>query len=170
MLAGEGAEAAAEHKQAVAAEAAVVPAQAMPAEPAEKTAAELEEENYKEMQNFEEYAKTKGKPSKLTLADLMGGGGSGDGNAEGEGEAGGEEGEAENGEEEYYEEGEYCEGEDGEYHEEEAAPPPEVRLPCAVRILALPLVVPVGPCLPSIHVVAFRCVVVWLDCSQYNAA
>ena len=149
FLAGEGAESEAQPKQAAAAEVAVA-AQAPPAEPAEKTAAELEEENYKEMQNFEDYAKTKRKSSTLTLADLMGGGGSVDENALGVGEeAHGEE--AEYGEEEYYEEGEYCEGEDGEYHEEETAPPPEVLLPCAVRILTLPWFVPFALCLPSIH-------------------
>ena len=101
---------------------------------AEKSAEELEEENYKQMQNFEEYSKAKGKNSKLTLADLMGGGGAAALEAE---DAQVEEGEVEGGEEEYaeeyYDDGEYYEGEEGEYYEEEAATPPEVGPPYMCR-------------------------------------
>jgi len=41
------------------------------ATPAEKTEEEIEEDKYREMQNFDEYSKIKTKISKLTLASLM---------------------------------------------------------------------------------------------------
>ena len=84
---------------------------------------EAEEENYKNAQNFDEYAKSVKRSCKLTLANLMG--------AE-EPAAGPEEAEETVGEgcdeEEYYEEGEEGEYEEGEeyYYEEEAAPLPEL--------------------------------------------
>jgi len=97
------------------------------ATPAEKTEEEIEEDKYREMQNFDEYSKINKKISKLTLASLMKG--ASVEAAEGV-EGDGEEqvaGDAENVEEEYYEEeaaeeGAYDAGEEGEYHEEEAAP------------------------------------------------
>jgi len=41
------------------------------ATPAEKTEEEIEEDKYREMQNFDEYSKINKKISKLTLASLM---------------------------------------------------------------------------------------------------
>lgn len=95
-------------------------------EDAEKAAKELEEESYRQMQNFDDYSKTISK-GKLTLASLLSKGSSTDTVATGadveaadknycEGEGLGEDGE-------YYEE------EEGEhFEEEEAAPLPEVAL------------------------------------------
>ena len=91
----------------------------------EQAARELEDENYKQMQNFDDYAKGV-KKTKLTLASLMGKGGETEAAvAEGGAEEGEQAVDAEAAEEEYYEEGaegEYYEGEEGEYCEEEAAP------------------------------------------------
>jgi len=95
-------------------------------EDAEKAARDLEEESYRQMQNFDDYSKTIPK-GKLTLASLLGKGTSND---EAPQTAAGDEA----ADEEYYEEGEgggeddeYYEGEEGEYYEEyEAAPLPEV--------------------------------------------
>ena len=79
------------------------------------TAQDLEEESYRQMQNFDDYTKSKPK-SKLTLAGLLGKAESGDAGAVEE-EAHAEEA----ADEEYYEE-EYHEGAEdveGEYYEEE---------------------------------------------------
>ena len=84
---------------------------------------EAEEENYKNAQNFDEYAKSVKRSCKLTLANLIG---------PEEPAAGPEEAEETVGEgcdeEEYYQEGEEGEYEEGEeyYYEEEAAPLPEL--------------------------------------------
>lgn len=116
--------AAAKAAAAVAAPAAPTTAKALEqqAKSEEQAARELEDENYKQMQNFDDYSKSV-KKTKLTLAGLMGKGGEAE---EAAAEGGAEESEqAADAEEEYYEEGaegEYYEGEEGEYCEEEAAP------------------------------------------------
>jgi len=96
-------------------------------EDAEKVAKDLEEESYKQMQNFDDYSKTLSK-GKLTLASLLGKASSSDTVATGADEEAAEEKYCEG--EGPGEDGEYYGGEEGEqYEEEECAPLPEVASP-----------------------------------------